>query len=363
MILTIISIVLFIIVFIIVHEFGHFFAAKLFKVPVKEFGIFYPPRLWGKKIGETLYSINAVPLGGFVRIVGEDMEMGEDEPEKKEGQGTSLGFSHLAAYKRVIILASGVLMNFVFAWLVLSVVFMVGIPAGIVITSVEPNSPAEIGGAKVNDVIVGARSTEGELSGEIDPETFVDFINKHAGQEVVLKVERGSDMVELKTNPRAHPPAGEGALGVSLAEMGLPQKGLFDALWSGLVTATRILGFIYKALFDLITQAFVSGGGGLRGVVNSLGGPVLIFTFGYQAGSMGFVYLLQFFVSISLSLVALNILPFPPLDGGHILFILVEKIKGSPLSPKIRFRISKYGMMALVGLMIIVTIKDILGHV
>src|SRR3989344_2977808 len=126
MILTILGIIVFIIIFIIVHEFGHFFAAKLFKVPVKEFGIFYPPRLWGKKIGETLYSINAVPLGGFVRIVGEDMEMGEDELEIKRDQsempgasasygGASLDFSHLAAYKRVIILASGVLMNFVFA--------------------------------------------------------------------------------------------------------------------------------------------------------------------------------------------------------------------------------------------------------
>jgi len=500
MIIGIIFVIIFLSILVLVHELGHFLAAKKFGLLVEEFGFGLPPRVWGKKIGETIYSINALPFGGFVKILGEDREdedatqktrIHPNDPndpnktriiekelsytlngiffevhkeldrfsrEKQYGDlleqklktrgikhkrehpiyldesrtnvvdflvedriiieiknkpyivkddyfqvmrylesadlelgmivnfrsrflkpkrilnpnvrvdsghsgefvnsGRNRSFSGLSISRRVLIIASGVLMNFLLGWLVISIVFSVGLPQAIVITEVFPNSPAEAIGLKAGDIIVGfnnVRVDSGHSGEFVNSGRFIKFTNDNRGKEITLKIERNGEVKELLVTPRVNPPSNEGALGIGLVEAGLEKQSLFSSVWEGLKTSLQIIQMIFLFIFDLIKQLFTTGGVNLAGVA----GPVGIVKATAQAESLGFNYLLQLLALISLNLVVINILPFPALDGGRLLFLIIEKIKGSPLPIKFERYANSVGMVLLLILMAAITVRDI----
>ncbi len=395
MLIGIVTVIIFLSILILVHELGHFLTAKKFGLLVEEFGFGLPPRIWGKKIGETIYSINALPFGGFVKILGEDRIENEGENEEKidyeinkqvsilqmeekitESESRleiedklvvdtttifskNRSFSSLAISKRAMIIFAGVLMNFLLGWLVISLVFSIGIPSSILVTDLKTNGPAAEIGLMAGDKILGAKvkldDSQYSLEGQIGAENFIKFIDKYRGQKVVLEVERDGKIYNFQIIPRINPPAGEGALGIVLVETGLMKQNILNSLIEGFKTSVEVIKAIFVAIFNLIIKAFIG-----KASLEQIAGPVGIVKITSQAESLGFVYLLQLLALISLNLAVINILPFPALDGGRLLFLLIEKIKGSPLPVKFERYANAIGMVLLLFLMAVITIKDII---
>ncbi len=344
MLVGIIAVIIFLSILILIHELGHFWAAKKFGLWIEEFGFGLPPRIWGKKIGETFYSINALPFGGFVKIFGEDREK-EIAAIQLEEKIISRNFSSLSVGRRAIIISAGVLMNFLLGWFLISIVFSIGIPQAVLITEIAPNSPASEIGLKTGDKIIGFS--------EVD--SLIKFINEYRGQEIPLKIERNDELKQFSVTPRLNPPVGEGALGVGLIQAGLAKKNLLASIWEGLKTSLEVIKTIFMAIFNLITKAFTG-----KASLEQIAGPVGIVKITNQVGNLGLIYLLQLLALISLNLTVINIFPFPALDGGRLLFLLIEKIKGSPLPIKFERYANAVGMLLLLFLMAIITIKDII---
>src|SRR3989344_5243660 len=305
--MTILLVVLGISILILVHELGHFLAAKFFNVKVEEFGFGFPPRLFYKQVGETKYSINLLPLGGFVKLLGESPAAPVPETEKHRS------FSSQNAGKRTLIIIAGVLMNFL------------------------QDTPAAIAGLKSGD----------QLSDFKTADEFISFVDARKGEEVNLNIRRGGEILNVLVVPRVNVPEGEGALGVAITETGFPQKSFFGSLFEGFKTSIQIVSAIFTGLLSLIIGVFT----GARDFEN-LVGPVGIFGVATQAGQLGYIYLLQLIGIISLNLFVLNIFPFPALDGGRLLFIIIEKIKGSPMAPRLEAVANGLGFAFLLALML-----------
>ncbi|MBI5079438.1 RIP metalloprotease RseP [Candidatus Wolfebacteria bacterium] len=482
MLLGIILAIIFLSILILVHELGHFWAAKKFGLLIEEFGIGLPPRIWGKKIGETIYSVNALPIGGFVKIFGEDgkdslseqselhpnipnntriieaelsykltglffqtqNQLGRFAREKQYGDvlenllkesnirykrelpvsvenydsnkidffiddkvilelkskrfidksdyyqtkryldsmNLELGlivnfrephlkpkrvlnpkirksldrsdlsvdldgirsFGLLSIWKRAVVISAGVLMNFLIGWMVVSLVFFIGVPGAIFIAEVFKGSPAEEIGLIAGD----------KISGFDNLKNFIAYVDQNRGKEIVLNVERGGKQMDFKTTPRENPPAGQGAIGVSLIEAGSPKQDLIPSVWNGLTASFNIIKATFAAFYNLIANVFVG-----KASLDAVTGPVGIVKIINQASDLGIVYLLQLLALISLNLAVLNILPFPAVDGGRLMFLIFEKIKGSPLPVKFERYANGLGMALLLLLMLIITIKDI----
>lgn len=336
MFIGIIFVIIFLSILILVHEAGHFLVAKKFGLLVEEFGFGLPPKIWSKKIGETIYSVNALPFGGFVKIFGEDG--GNPSMERN--------FASLKIWQRAIIVFAGVLFNFLLGWLVISIVFSIGTPQAVVITEIKKNSPAAEIGLQANDKIIGYNTTE----------EFINYINENRGKEINLKIGRNGGNLDLKVIPRIveNTPVGEGALGIGLVGAGLPKKNIAESFWEGLKTSIEMIKMIFVAIFNLIAKAIVG-----KASMEQVAGPVGIVKLTAQAGTLGIVYLLQLLAMISLNLAVINIFPFPALDGGRLIFLAIEKIKGSPLNPKFEKMANGIGFTLLILLMIAITIKDI----
>jgi len=241
-------------------------------------------------------------------------------------------------------------------WLIISIIFSIGIPQAILITKVELNSPAAEIGLQAGDKILSVEADLRGLDTRINADNFVKFVNEHQGREIILKIEREGQIKEFKTVPRINPPSGEGALGIALMESGLAKQKFLSSIWEGLKTSVEIIQAVFVAIFNLISKVFIG-----QASLKQIAGPVGIVKITAQAGTLGFVYLLQLLALISLNLVVINILPFPALDGGRLLFLLIEKIKGSPLPVKFERYANALGMALLLFLMVIITIKDIRG--
>ena len=338
MLIGIIFVIIFLSILILVHELGHFLAAKKFGLLVEEFGFGLPPKIFAKKIGETDYSINALPFGGFVKIFGENREENASiSPERN--------FSNLKIWKRAIVLAAGVGFNFLLGWLAISLVFAIGTPSVVIITEIKKNSPAEEVGLLAGDRIADFTKVN----------DFIDFVNSHQGEKIKLKIEREGKTLELEAIPRKNPPIGEGSLGVGLVDAGLEKQNIFMSFWEGLKTSLNSIKTIFLAIINLIGKAFVG-----KASFEQVTGPIGIVKITAQASTLGIVYLLQLLALISLNLAVINILPFPALDGGRLFFLLIEKIKGSPLDQKFEKITNAVGFAILIFLMIVITIKDII---
>jgi len=336
--MTIVIFIIGISILILIHELGHFLAAKWFGLWVEEFGFGFPPRLFKVKRGETIYSFNLLPFGGFVKIHGEKRDPQEEEKQPERS------FWFLRIWRRAVIIAAGVIMNLILGWLVISIIYMIGASGGILVTNVTPETPAAIAG-----LLEGDRILDFQGSGD-----FINFVNNSKGEEITFRALRGEEELAFKVVPRVDPPAGQGALGISLTEVGFPQLGVFPALWEGARTSLAILAAIAAALGNLIAGIFTGAP-----VLEQFVGPVGIFGIASQAASFGLVYLLQLIGLISLNLAVLNIIPIPALDGGRLLFLLFEKIKGAPLHPKREMIANAIGFALLLLLMVVITVRDV----
>ncbi|MCL5733675.1 MAG: RIP metalloprotease RseP [Patescibacteria group bacterium] len=325
---------------IITHELGHFLLAKIFKIRVDEFGLGYPPKIISKKIGETDYSLNMLPFGGFVRITG----MADEEEGAAPADNDARSFASQGALKRAAILFGGVFMNFLTGWLILAFVFMIGISPAIVISGVAQNSPAALAGIKTGDKINNFSNSD----------EFLNFINQHRGQPITLSIDRQGKEMALSVTPRVNPPQGEGAIGVAFAQAGITPQPFFVALWNSLLQSLVLCWLILKTfgvlVINLVTKASL-----LSGVV----GPIGVFQVAEQASSLGFIFFFNLFALIALNLAVLNLLPLPALDGGHLFFILIEKIKGSPVSKKIKAGVNRFGLAFLIILMVLISVRDV----
>lgn len=353
--LTAIIFIIVIGVLVLVHEFGHFVFAKKAGMKVEEFGFGFPPRMIGWKKGETIYSINWIPFGGFVKITGEDGEV--------RGPGT---FSSASFGQRMMVIVAGVMMNFILAALLLVIVnffgLRIGLPDGntihardvkVQVISVSKNSPAEKAGFQPLDAIVGYRENGSEVMVE-DTESVQKAVASHAGHELVLEIERGSTQIELPVTPRLNPPEGEGALGVSLALTGVVNYPWYESIWRGVSDAGILAINTIQGYYLLLKTLFVHGK-----LLADVSGPVGIATLTGQAARVGINYLLQFVAMISLNLAVLNIIPFPALDGGRALILIIEKVKGSPVRKNVEGWINMSGFYLLIALMLYITYKDI----
>lgn len=376
------SILIFIVilfVLVVSHEFGHFIVAKLNNIRVDEFSFGFPPKLFGKKIGETTYNINALPFGGYVKILGENLdeadmlEVGflnkEGSPEKVELAERSLAYK--PKYIQALVMLAGVAMNFLVAWLLLSVGFMSGLPSSVdavpkgaivqnqalTITSVLPKSPAEKAGIKVGDKIeyldTKIDSTK-LLSSNFGTETVQTFIQKHGGEQVNVYVIRGKEPMQIVVVPEISKQGDNPMIGISMDTIGTLKLPIHKAVWEGLKLSGNIFVGTMAGFYNLIHSAILG-----KAEMSSLTGPVGIVGVVGDAAKFGFVYLLSFTALISINLAVINLIPFPALDGGRLLFLLIEKIKGSRIKPKVANTVNAIGFGLLILLMVIITYHDI----
>jgi regulator of sigma E protease len=351
--LTIVVFVGLLLLLVLAHEWGHFIVAKKAGCDVEEFGFGFPPRLFSWNWHGTRYSFNLLPIGGFVKISGEDME------EKNPGPRS---FASKSAGWRIAILSAGVTMNAIVAIILLSIQGVVGVPVLVTeenqatltnhltyIVEVAPNSPAAEAGMKEMDRIVRLDEVNTPLVTEVQT-----LVSEKAGNTVEIEIERQGQHQTLTLTPRVNPPAGEGALGVSLASTGLMRVPWWQAPWHGLARAYDMLRQIIIQ-FSLIIGRLFQGGGSSE----ALTGPIGIAIYTNEVTKLGLSYVLEFGALISLNLALINILPIPALDGGRIMFVVFERVFGRRFPGKIEQLSHTVGFVALILLMLLITFKDI----
>jgi len=334
------------------HEAGHFFVAKWLKLKIDEFGFGFPPRMfaWRPKhkhketrelvSSETEYSFNWLPFGGFVKIAGENDQFDERAHETVSPEEEKRFFRAQSATRKVAVIGAGVLINFVVGWLLFAGVFMIGTP--ILITNVIPDSPAARAGIMPGDVI----------EGYADPKAFISFVNANQGKEIILRFLREGKSITIPATPRVLAQGERGALGIELG--GIARESFFVALWEGLRESFAVAWATLRAFWELLVGIFTSGR-----LMEGIVGPVGIFSVANTAGKAGFVFLLHLLGLISVNLAVVNLIPFPALDGGRLLLIGIEKLKGSRLSRKVEIGMNAAGFVLLILLMVLITIRDI----
>ena len=360
--MSIIIFFIILLVLVLVHEFGHFFTAKKFGIRVDEFGFGFPPKLFGKKYGETEYSINLLPIGGFVKIFGEN-----PDDENTNGPDRERSFVHKAKWKQAVVLFAGVFMNLLLAWFLFSIGFMSGQPSSVgeakgyelenvnlVIVTVSPDSPAAQAELKSGDKIVSVK-TSSDILAEINPDTLKSFIISHAGEKIEIGYVRGKNAEVQTASVSPVVNEGEPRIGIAMDQIGIAKLPFLQAVKEGLALTVHVVKGTVVGLYTLIADA-CRGQGSLAGVA----GPVGMVGIVGDAYEFGFVYLLSFTALISVNLAIINLLPFPALDGGRLFFLLIEKIKGSRLNPKFANMANMVGFVILILLMLVVTFNDIL---
>jgi regulator of sigma E protease len=324
-------------------------AAKKSGVFVEEFGIGYPPRIFGRKIGDTLYSINLLPFGAFVKVEGEI------------GEGS---FSRQPLSKRIIIVLAGVISFWIISSLIFIFLFKIGMPvaisdeefsstAKVQIVGVAKNSPAQIARLKPGDVIKKFKIQDKEYKIEKVKE-LQDLTQRHTGEKVILAIERGKEIFEIEITPRTNPPEGEGPMGIVLARMDIKKYPLLKSIFEGIKMTGELTFAIIKGYFLALKNLFKGIPTGVEMI-----GPVGIFDIMYQTSKIGIIYFFNLLATISIYLAIFNILPIPPLDGGKLLFLLIEGIRKKPVSPETEKKVTAFFFGILLLLAIWVTIKDI----
>lgn len=359
---------------VFVHEFGHFIVAKKMGVAVEEFGFGFPPRMIGVyKVGKklqfvfkktpsfsedaagalrrTIYSINWIPLGGFVKIKGED---GLDKNDADS-------FANKAVWKRMAIIAAGVSMNLVLAAVILSIGFGVGIPQaldgampgakiknrGMQIISVAKKSPAESAGLRAGDEVV---SVDGR---KMNFKELQSYVTGQIGKDVVYSIKSGGATADKKIKPIILPETGFGGIGVGLVETGIVSYPWHLAIWRGVGETGYLIKEILTAFYTLFRDLIFG-----KSVSVDLSGPVGIAVLTGRVARLGFAYILQFAAVLSVNLAIVNILPVPALDGGRLLFLAIEKIRRRPVSQKLESAIHNIGFTLLLLLVAVITYRD-----
>ncbi|MGQ9919739.1 MAG: RIP metalloprotease RseP [Desulfobacca sp.] len=337
-------------VLIFVHELGHFLVAKYYGVGVEAFSLGFPPKLISKKVGETDYRISIIPLGGYVKLLGENP--GEEVPPALVPRS----FSHRPLGQRTAIVAAGPLFNLLFAIVALSLVFtFTGIPYfQAEIGGIQPGSPAEAAGLQKGDLVL---SINGQQVNRW--EDLSRLIRASEDEPLAIRLRRGGQELEVQLQPQTMETTnifGEKVyaklIGVSAPERyEIERVDPISAWWHGLTYSYRILEVTVVSIGKLITQ---------KVPLNSLGGPIMIAQVAGKQAEQGVSQLIHFMAVLSINLALLNILPIPMLDGGHLLFFLFEAVRGKPVSLKHREIAQAIGLTALLTLMFVVFYHDIL---
>ncbi|MBT3230592.1 RIP metalloprotease RseP [Candidatus Uhrbacteria bacterium] len=359
MILTVILFLVLLSVLVLAHEWGHYFTARKFKMKVEEFGLGYPPRIFAWKNRKTgvLWSINLIPIGGFVKIEGENSE---------DSNGDADSFCKRPIWQRFTVLFAGVFMNMVVAAVFFTVALGMGTAAivegykgtatiedrAFQVTQVLPDSPADLSGLMMGDSVISINDQVFE-SGE-DLRTYLMSLD--ADSIVEFEVGRSSELIEITVVPSYVAEIDDIGLGVAVYETGIVHYPWYSLPWRGVETTTWYTKQICAGFYGM-AKNLVSGNG--LGV--EVSGPVGIAVMTGEAAQMGFVYILQFAAILSINLAILNILPIPALDGGRIMFLIIEGIIRKPVSPKVEAVVHNVGFLLLMLLILFVTYKDVLG--
>lgn len=332
-------------ILVLIHELGHFMVARWVGVKVEEFGLGLPPRAWGKKIKGTIYSLNWLPIGGFVRLAGEDEDADERSAKRKSDKQY---FWARSKKERAAILVAGVTMNFLLAVGITTVLLTQGVqePSGRVhIDRVVEGSPAQTAGLQAGDIVQGVTT----------PQELIDYTKENAGTSITLSIVREGTPMEIAVTPRKDPPAGQGPLGVAITDLETKVYPLHEApitaLKINLSRGWEMLRSIGVTLWRLVT---------LQPLTAEIAGPLGIAQVTGQAVRYGFTAVLEFMSILSLNLAVLNILPIPALDGGRLAFVFLEKFMGRRVRPAFERTAHQWGMIVLLGLILLVTINDIL---
>lgn len=348
MFLTILIFVAILVILILIHEFGHFIAAKLNKVKVDEFAFGFPPRLFSKKYHGTRYSINLIPLGGYVSLLGENEEL------KTPGS-----FYSKKIWQKIVIIVSGVFMNFVLAVIILTIGFSVGMTPLV-------SDPDTLTGQKISEVMVvqvvpdSAAARIGLESGDIlygfsTPEELQKFTKENAGKKVNLSINKNGQ----KQNIEVTLSSGDAPLGVGAVTITKVKQPIYRAFWSAIVEVGRSISTIFVVLWQILKSLFTTGSTGQAG--ETIVGPVGIFNFTSTALQVGWIYVLQLMAILSINLGIINILPFPALDGGKVLFLALEGIfRKKVVRTEVENLIHTIGFILLIILMIAIVFRDIL---
>ena len=344
------SIIIFIIVLLVLvlaHEFGHFIVAKKMGIRVDEFAFGFPPKLFGIKKGETTYSFNVLPLGGYVKIYGENPDDVTDDSDKNRS---------FTAKPRIVqgaVIVAGVIFNLLLAWILISGTLMIGItsPADeeggyaltnshVMVSGVKPESPADVAGLTYGDILLSV--SDGALEEKTSSTDAVStFVSGRESQPITFTYQRGGETSTLVVTPVAGIVEGAAAIGIYMDEVGtlkLPIHLVF--------TATGLWDFFSSALMGNSDFSQVTGP---VGIVNAVG----------EAAGIGFANLLLFTALISINLAVINVIPFPALDGGRLLFIIIEAIIRRPINVKVANITNMIGFALLMLLMLAVTWNDV----
>ena len=362
--MTILIFLVVLVALILVHEFGHFVVAKLSGIRVDEFGIGFPPRAAVvAKVGETEYTLNWLPIGGFVKIYGEDAEA--------DG---ARSFISKPRPVQALVLVAGIAMNLLFAFVLLSIALMVGMPralttadapyarsADLAVAQVLPGSPAATAGLMEGDIIWKAQGTTNLWTTgptqAFHPETFTSFVSINHGTPIVLTLTRNGKEITATTTPAQGIVSADPsryALGIQVATLGIAPLPPLAAILQGaeltygatIITAEGLLHFFYGIFTLSADLSQVAGPIGIEGAVGS-------------SASAGLGSLLSLVALISINLALINLIPIPALDGGRLLFVLIESIIRRPIKKVIAQRVNAIGYAFLVLLIVVVSLHDV----
>lgn len=326
---------------VVAHEFAHFFTAKLFGVYVHEFGVGFPPRIWATRYGETEYSVNWLPLGGFVRL------MGEEDPTDPRSLATK------PRWQRFIVLVSGAVTNLILPVFLFAIAFMIPHEESVgraVVQGVIPDSPAAEAGLQQGDVIYAVDGREAKNVTEAGR-----YIHLNLGEETTITVKRGNEFVTVDVQPRWDYPANQGPTGITIGSQYAFTETVSQAPWTA-------VGNGFRATIDTLLLArneivsWFRGGGGPE-----VAGPVGIAqTTGEVARAGGAPPLFELAALLSINLGVLNLLPLPMLDGGRVFFLLVEVVRGGRrIAPEKEALVHLVGFVMFMALAIVVTFADV----
>lgn len=367
-------------ILVILHELGHFLVAKKFGIKVLEFGFGIPPRAWGKKIGETIYSLNWLPFGGFVKLLGEDSDEIKDEKEKvNEDTWKKRSFATQNVWRRIYVVIAGVAMNLILAWILFWIVlgaqnFSAQVPLFfpyqfvgveqveeevILVGEVTKESPAEASGLKQGDRILSLNGKNLKSADELVRET-----RELAGKEITLTISdiEKNNTREIKVTPRANPPEGQGPLGVKLGGLSVATLN-YEKPWqkvlAGPVHSYNLASYSFSILGRLISTSISSNN--LAPVSSAVSGPVGITTMVGDILSIKnpLIPYLNFLGLLSLNLAIFNVLPIPGLDGGRLFFLTIEAVTKKRAHATIERFAHTAGFALLIALALLITFSDI----
>jgi len=345
---SILAVVIVFAILVLVHEFGHFVTAKRIGVRVEKFSIGFGKKLFGFKKGDTEYVVSTIPLGGYVKLAGENPD--------EETSGAPWELPSRSIWERFLIFVSGSFFNLLSAFVIISVLFMSGdtaIPTNSnVVGKVIEEYPAQAAGLKDGDKILSIDSVEVKTWQDI-----TSIIHKNKGVPVLLLAERKNRKFKKRITPRTEEHKDIFGRPITMSFIGIAPEMItkrYNPLMSfvmGGKSTILMTGKVYQGLWLMLTRQ-VS--------FKNVAGPIGIFQITGQAAKSGIIPLLSLFAIISINLAVINLMPFPVLDGGHVLFLGLEKLRGRPLSKKTQETITQIALYVLIALIVFVSYNDVM---